>query len=618
MMKYNKLMVIGILAVSLISCNQETTNNIENITNNAVEENTAQNEKSDSEEVIVEEEVLSEVKLLPVSKMIDGQKKWGYAPSDNLNLEIIDFSYDQPVFFDESYGFAIVSKNDQVGVIDELGQELIPFGVYKSLYLGGGDIVYGQTQEELYKILDYNGHVFHTLEEGMNIYLDDNSILQIYDMTHYNYFDVQTKQVVKLESEDYDVRKYEMLLANTGFEIQKGLDQKLSILKEGILLSEETYDLVEYIDDYFIIGNQSDKMKSSYESINALGLMDIDGHMLIDPYYYDLKQLHENYFAVAEFEKFDLNYKQYSDQTYKKAIFRRAEALTGFDFYIIEYVKDDIFYVYDGEEYYFLDVQKNEKVMSELVIDGPFKIHVLGEVIVFNHDSYDGTYTIYANENKILKRFSESYALKDGLVLTKFKGAGINPVLYPLLAYNDSDVEEKINISIKELFDITNDLDEETGLYYSINSVGFYVSEFNDVLEVTQSYYWYGLGAAHGNYGNSSYHYDLKTGELIGLKDFFKPETNIDEVITYSIKDVALASQELSERLYMNLSELTDEEVIAYFKRDVYNYKVNSEGLIIYYNPYDVGPYAAGLIEIQLPLDSFKEHLNSKNPWFVD
>lgn len=618
-MKYNKLMVISILAVFLISCHQETTNNeIDNTINNVVEENDAQNEKSDSEESIIEKESIGEVKLLPVSKIIEGDKKWGYASSNDLNLIMIDFRYDQPVFFDETHGFAIVSKDEQVGVIDEQGQELIPFGVYKSLYLGGEDLIYGQTQEEITKILDYNGNVYHTLKEGMNISLEENGFLQIYDMNSYNYFDVQTKQVIKLESEDYDIKKYDMLLANTSFEIQKGADQKLSVRKENIPLSEETYDSVEYIEDYFIIGNQSDKMEGYYESINALGLMDKDGHILIDPYYYDLKQLHENYFAVAEFDNFDLNYKQYSDQTYKKAIFRRAEALTGFDFYIIEYVKDDIFYVYDGVEYYFLDVQKNKKVMSELAIDGPFKIHVLGEVIVFNYDSYDGTYTIYANEDKILKRFSKSYSLTDGLVLTKFKGAGINPVFYPLLAYNNSDVEKKINMSIEELFDVTNDVDIETERYFSINNVGFDVSEFHDVLEVTQSYYWYGLGAAHGNYGNSSYNYDLKTGELIDLKDFFKLETNIDEVIAFSIKDVVLASEELAERLYVTLSELTDEEVLAYFKRDVYNYKVNSEGMIIYYNPYDIGPYAAGVIEIQLPLDSFKEHLKSKTPWFLN
>ncbi|MBI9011315.1 MAG: DUF3298 domain-containing protein [Clostridiales bacterium] len=618
-MKINKLIVIGMLTVSMISCHQEAINNdINNVVDNVVEESNDQNEKSDSEEDIIEDDIVDEVKLLPVSKMIDGEKKWGYASSDNLNLIIIDFQYDQPVFFDEIYGFAIVSKNEQIGVIDELGQELIPFGIYKSLFIGGGDLIFGQTQEEVQNILDYKGHVFYTFGKEMTVYLDMNGFLQIHDGNNQNYFDAQTKEVVKLESEDYDIREFEMILSNTAFEIQKGLDESLSILKEGIKLTEETYDSIEYVEDYFVIGNKTDKIESYYDSIYALGLMDTEGHILIDPYYYDLKQLHENYFAVAAFDDYDLNYKQYSEQTYKKAIFSRAEALTGFDFYIIEHVKDDTFYVYDGIEYYFLDVQKNEKVLSDLAIDGPFKIHVIGDIIVFNHDSYDGTYTIYANEDKILKRLSTSYTLEDGLVLTKFKGAGINPVFYPLLAYSDSEVEKKINNSIDDLFDVANDLDEESGLYYSISSVGFDVSEFNGILEITQSYYWYGLGAAHGNYGNTSYNYDLKTGELISLSDLFDVDTNMDEVIAFSIKDVVLASQDLSERLYVNLSELTDEEVVAYFKRDVYDYKLNLEGLIIYYNPYDIGPYAAGLIEIQLPLESFKEHLNSKTPWFMD
>jgi len=619
-MKFSKLIIIGILTVSLISCNQETVDNnkIDNVTNNVVEENMTQNDSDESEEIVTEEEVVVEVKLLPISKVIDGVQKWGYALSDNLDEALINFQYDQPVFFDEDYGFAIVSKNEQVGVIDELGQELIPFGSYESLNLGGGDVIYGQTQDEVLKIFDYNGNVFHVLEEGMYVYLDQNGILQIYDIDNQNYFDIQTKQVVKLESEDSDARKYELMFSNTAYEVQKGLNEKLNVLKEGIPLSEEMYDSVEYVEDYFIIGNESEIMESYYEPINALGLMDQDGHILIDPSYYDLQPLHENYFAVAEFGEYYLNYKQYSDQTYKKAIFRRAEALTGFDFYIIEHVKGDVFYVYDGEEYYFIDVEKNERVMTDLVINGPIDIDVIDDVIVFNHDSYDGTYIIYANEEKIIKRLSLSYPLNNGLVLTKFKGAGINPVFYPLLAYNDSDIENNINNSFKELFDVSKDIDYETGLYNSISSVGFDVSEFNDILVVTQSYYWYGLGAAHGNYGNISYNYDLKTGELLNLKDLFNSEIDIDEVLTLAMKDVVLESQDLADRLYVMLPELTDEEIVTYFKRDDYNFILNSEGLLIYYNPYEIGSYAAGLIEIQVPLESFKEYLNENNPWLAD
>ena len=151
-MKYNKLVIIVFLSLFLISCNKEASNQTDF-------DNTNIND-------IVTEENIEDAKLLPVSEIINGDKKWGYISSQNLNETILEFQYDQPVFFDESYGFAIVSKNKQIGFIDEIGNELIPFGAYKSLYLGSEDIIYGTTQEDISIILDYNGNIFYTSKEA--------------------------------------------------------------------------------------------------------------------------------------------------------------------------------------------------------------------------------------------------------------------------------------------------------------------------------------------------------------------------------------------------------------------------------------------------------------------
>jgi hypothetical protein len=603
-MKYNKLIIIVFLSLFLISCNKEKSNQIDF-------DNTNIND-------IVAEKNIEDTKLLPLSKIVNGDKKWGYVSSQNLNEKILEFQYDQPVFFDESYGFAIVSKNKQIGVIDKLGNEFIPFGTYKSLYQGSEDIIYGTTQEDIHTILDYKGNVFYVLKEGQNIYKRKNGILEINSATKHSYFNVNEKEIVVLDSESYEIRENNLNLANTPYKIQNNADNKLNISKDGNFITEKTYASIEYVENYFIVGTRSDKTLDYYEDITKLGLMDEKGHIIINPSYYDLKQLHKDYFGVAKFDNSDFNYKQYSDKTYKKAIFRKEKALTDFTFYIIEYVKDDIFYVYDGVEYYFLNVNNNKKVMADLMIDGPFEISLVDDIIIFYNSSHEnGEVIIYVKNNKIIKKLTETYQLESGSVLTDFKAAGIDPVFYPIFIYSDKIIEEKINNSIEKIFDISYkwDLDLDSERYSIVGNTGFNVSEFKNILEITQSYYWYGLGAAHGNYGNLTYNYDLITGDLFTLENLFKENINFDEVITFAIRKAIINNPNLPESLYIDINNMNDNETIEFFKKDIYNFKINSEGLLIYYNPYEIGPYAAGIIEIQIPLSIIKKDLKSEKPW---
>ncbi|MDO4754163.1 MAG: hypothetical protein Q4A41_04090 [Bacillota bacterium] len=78
----------------------------------------------------------------------------------------------------------------------------------------------------------------------------------------------------------------------------------------------------------------------------------------------------DGYASVSDFSSYDAKTAQlistHMITAYKKAIHKDGVLLTGYDYFIINPVKDSIFFVFDGKEYYFLDAKSNSKVMDFL------------------------------------------------------------------------------------------------------------------------------------------------------------------------------------------------------------------------------------------------------------
>lgn len=106
-------------------------------------------------------------------------------------------------------------------------------------------------------------------------------------------------------------------------------------------------------------------------------------------------------------------------------------------------------------------------------------------------------------------------------------------------------------------------------------------------------------GGAHGMYGETYRVFDLATGELVQESDFLREGADEDE--------------DLIELLYESLIAGMDEEDVedGLFGMPYpnANFSVSNEGVTWHYNPYDIAPYAFGVLEASLSWEELKPFL---------
>ena len=145
------------------------------------------------------------------------------------------------------------------------------------------------------------------------------------------------------------------------------------------------------------------------------------------------------------------------------------------------------------------------------------------------------------------------------------------------------------------------------GEYYSVTYQDYNVY---DVYTVGENYisidmdgYWYG-GGAHGIPLYSYNLFDLTTGEPVGIRDLFKgTEEELKKAVAENVRK--LAEEQIEEYGY---SVFFAADAVGVYK-DAYEYitfdnfeaKYGTESLTCVIPPYALAPYAAGIIEIEIP-----------------
>ena len=113
----------------------------------------------------------------------------------------------------------------------------------------------------------------------------------------------------------------------------------------------------------------------------------------------------------------------------------------------------------------------------------------------------------------------------------------------------------------------------------------------DDILSLYVDYYQY-TGGAHGITNRQAYNIDLKTGKLLPLAELFKPGYDYKTVIDKEInRQIALDPDTYFEG-DMGFNGIAPE----------HNYYLEGDNLVIYYNQYEIAPYAAGICEFKIPL----------------
>ena len=119
----------------------------------------------------------------------------------------------------------------------------------------------------------------------------------------------------------------------------------------------------------------------------------------------------------------------------------------------------------------------------------------------------------------------------------------------------------------------------------------------------------YFQGAAHPNSYSDTLNYDLKNGKVLKLADLFKPGAKyLQAIANYCIAD--LKNQATEKGL---LAEEIEKGAAA--KADNYlGWTMTKKGLGIDFDPYQVGPYAAGPQFVLVPYSNLKDLINPDGP----
>lgn len=226
----------------------------------------------------------------------------------------------------------------------------------------------------------------------------------------------------------------------------------------------------------------------------------------------------------------------------------------------------------------------------------------------------------YRDNEEGVRLYTKSY---DELYIMDEQADSFSGIKKALESYNarnnennegDFDIDEMVGMA-QEQYD---SYDEESKQYFS----GYYdesrasIVRFDEsvisIVDSTSSF----LGGAHGYYANVGYTYDVQTGEELKLTDVVG---DID-----GLKEAALEvfSRDYSE-LASSETESTDLLAESFDDPDTINWSMGPTYLTLYYNPYDIASYAAGMQVLNIRYEYYPDIFNkgygeSEGDWIFE
>lgn len=122
----------------------------------------------------------------------------------------------------------------------------------------------------------------------------------------------------------------------------------------------------------------------------------------------------------------------------------------------------------------------------------------------------------------------------------------------------------------------------------------------NNMLSLIFRDYQY-AGGAHGNTIQMSYTFNLETGEQVEFADLFKQNADVTTVFNNAVK-TQLDERGLTEALFAPFTKINDDPA----------YYLSNNGVVLYYQQYEILPYVAGIQEFTVDYSLLNDVL--KNP----
>ena len=193
------------------------------------------------------------------------------------------------------------------------------------------------------------------------------------------------------------------------------------------------------------------------------------------------------------------------------------------------------------------------------------------------------------------------------------------------VAEGDTELAKKINFTIENhianMLNFAEDFSETIELKEAIKNFDDNYKAFNDDVEENNLVWeatfdgevtynseaiislaisnYSNTGGAHGSTNVTFFNFDKATGHPITIKSLFTDMKSFNELAEEHFKEALLFEENYT---YEN-----------YFFGEAFhlpeNYGFSDEGLILFYNTYEIAPYAMGIMEFTIPFDELDELL---------
>jgi hypothetical protein len=204
-----------------------------------------------------------------------------------------------------------------------------------------------------------------------------------------------------------------------------------------------------------------------------------------------------------------------------------------------------------------------------------------------------------------IKTTDRTYMAKDGSVvlavtssLPSIANASANPAGVKINTYFDRLAQDVLKADEQVATEAVGAYEEMGGDFFAWSDdlsgeVVWQNSDFASTVTSQSNYF----GGAHSNTTQSSATFDLSSGEVVPLTSFFKiTATQVTNRIVDLVYEQTSTLKDESGILLYDCDEATIREALK-----LENYYLASQGLVVFFQPYDIAPYAAGLPEFTIP-----------------
>lgn len=160
------------------------------------------------------------------------------------------------------------------------------------------------------------------------------------------------------------------------------------------------------------------------------------------------------------------------------------------------------------------------------------------------------------------------------------------------------DILNFYQLSLKEAQSFLDDFELEESNF--VADASFEVKKnTTNTISILVKYYKYS-GGAHGYYEYIPYNIDLRNGENLTLKQIFKEDVDYKVIID---KEIENQIKELSKK------EGLDKIYDFYGIKENQKFYLDDGKIVIYFDLYEISPYAAGIPEFPIIIDNIKENI---------